>query len=341
MLATAVRRLASQTFAEGDMVIVRECARGGKAALIGPLFPSDHYATKRGNIAHSQIIGQQARSRVSAQVRAGTGGQYMVQHPTLDEYVRLCKRQCTPIYPKDASAVVAMLDLQPGDRVLEAGTGNAGLTMHMARAVGAQGRVHTVERNQATADHAQLLVQRFQRGVLLPTIAFYQGRKLGDAIGEIAESIDPDLRDKLAACGNDDPEALWRQHGSLVAPLFDAVALDMPMPWTELPRVFGFLKTDRFAVCYLPSITQVAELVRSCARWPLLVEDVVEVQWRAWDVRPAAVRSPDPAAAPGDDAMVCRPTHTPTGHTAFLVRLRKCAASVAPIERDIEQIEPK
>ncbi|KAJ2780638.1 hypothetical protein H4R18_003342 [Coemansia javaensis] len=302
------------------MVLVREGARGGKQALVGPLRAGGEYGTRRGTVRHSDIIGRAARARVDAVTAAGAGGRFMVHFPTLAEYVVLCGRQCTPIYPKDAAAIVAMLDAAPGARLLEAGTGNAGLTMHLARAVGPAGTVFTAERDRARAEHARQTVARFRRGALLPSIAFHVGA-LGDVVREIVGAADPQLAARLGGSADEQ----WRAGGNLVAPLFDGVVLDMPTPWTQLPLVFGFLKTDRYAVCYLPNMSQVVELVQRCRPWPLIVEDVVEVDWRSWDVRPAVVRSPEGALAAGEP-MVCRPTHTPTGHTAFLVKLRKCAA---------------
>ncbi|KAJ2666666.1 hypothetical protein IW148_000653 [Coemansia sp. RSA 1199] len=316
------------TFADGDMVIVRECARGGKSALIGPLSPSESYHTRKGVLPHSAIIGQLPRARIESTKKDGAGGQFMAQFPTLDEYVPLCSRRCTPIYPKDASAILTMLDTSPGDCILEAGTGNAGLSMYLARAVGPTGKVHTVERSSNTSKHAQLVVEQFRRGVLVPSIEFHVG-VLGEVINQVAVSIDKSLANVLNAndstTTSEGPEQTWKEQGNVVAPLFDGIVLDMPTPWTQLPQVFGFLKTDRFVVCYLPSISQVMDLVRACRQWPLIVEDVVEVDWRSWDVKVALVRNPDPSAG-SDEAMVCRPTHTPIGHTAFLVKLRKCGS---------------
>ncbi|KAJ2502619.1 hypothetical protein GGH96_000905 [Coemansia sp. RSA 1972] len=313
-------------FADGDMVIVRECARGGKSALIGPLSSSESYHTRKGVLPHNAIIGQLPRARIESIKKDGAGGLFMAQFPTLDEYVPLCSRRCTPIYPKDASAILSMLDASPDDCILEAGTGNAGLTLYLARAVGPTGKVHTVERSSDTSKHARVLVEQFRRGVLVPSIEFHVG-VLSEVINNVAVSVDSSLATVLNAEQplSKDPEQTWKEQGNIIAPLFDGIVLDMPTPWTQLPQIFGFLKTDRFVVCYLPSISQVMDLVRASRQWPLLVEDVVEVDWRSWDVKAAVVRNPDPLAAT-DEAMVCRPTHTPIGHTAFLVKLRKCGA---------------
>ena len=62
------------------------------------------------------------------------------------------------MYPKDAAQIVAMADVFPGARVIEAGVGSGALTMSLLRAVGLHGRVHLV---RAPA--------RFRRGSPLPT----------------------------------------------------------------------------------------------------------------------------------------------------------------------------
>ncbi|KAJ2781745.1 hypothetical protein GGI15_003129 [Coemansia interrupta] len=311
-------------FMPGDMVIVRECARGGKAALIGPLAPAGRYATRRGVLLHADILGQHARDRVVAHAsQASSRGTFMVHHPTLAEYAELSARARTPVYAKDAAAITAMLDVAPGDRVLEAGTGNGALTLYLARAVGPQGCVDTVERSAEASGHARRLVEGFGRGRLAPQVRFHVG-----AVDAVAHALAQAHLADHPPPPPPQPQPPENAKDNLLAPLFDGVVLDLPTPWAVLPHVYRVLRTDRYAVCYLPSMSQVIELVRACARWPLLVEDVVEVVWRRWDVRAAVVRNPEPAAAPDDGLppMVCRPTHTPTGHTAFLVRLRKCAA---------------
>lgn len=49
------------------------------------------------------------------------------------------------IYPTDASMIVGQLDLLPGSRVLEAGTGSGALTHALAQAVWPNGHVSTFD----------------------------------------------------------------------------------------------------------------------------------------------------------------------------------------------------
>ncbi|KAJ1818208.1 hypothetical protein LPJ60_004446 [Coemansia sp. RSA 2675] len=258
------------TFKEGDVVLVRDLSRGGKTTLLGPLTPGRIHGSRIGNLHHADIIGVSSRDRVSTQTNSGSGGQFMIHQPTLEEYVLHCTRQCTPIYPKDASTIISMLDITAGDKILEAGTGNAGLTMHLAR-TGCI--VHTVERSKERMVHAKKIVGEFRNGFLLPLVSFHVG-VLSETVDEIAQTVESHL--------------------------FDGVVLDMPMPWTQLPSVYGYLRPDRYAVCYLPSMSQVIDLVRACQRWPLLVEDIIEVDWRKWDVRTTTIRNPE---APTDEAL--------------------------------------
>lgn len=141
---------------------------------------------------------------------------------------------------------------------------------------------------------------------------------------------------------------------------FDAAVLDMPEPWESLKAVVPRLKNDGFLVCYLPNMTQVLDLVRyvRSERVPVAMEQCVDVELREWDVRATVVRSRTKAAqevkvkefqveeenedekesaldvvvAPAECnevepalAWVCRPkNYDVRGHTAFLVKFRKC-----------------
>ncbi|KAI9599200.1 S-adenosyl-L-methionine-dependent methyltransferase [Syncephalis fuscata] len=320
------------------MVLLRDTRRG-KRTLAGPLKPQDHFNSHRGRIEHELINGKLPRSKI----KSNNGAEYTAHHPTLEDYVLLANRHCTPIYPKDASAIIAMLDIHPGDKVLECGTGNGALTLYLARAIvngiaysdnGADnGCVVTVEKRESHAKQAQKFIGQYRRGCLLPWIQF----NTGDLVTDIAQQ--------------------W------VPSSFDAIVLDMPDPST--PQVMQatrrLLRNDSRCICYLPNMTQVIETARGATELEgggLTVERVVEVDWREWEVRatqPAwlrrlrkkdaeatkeqdtvAVKEQTPEVASAEatvlantdteqqDLWVCHPSHMPHGHTGFLVVLRKC-----------------
>ena len=66
-----------------------------------------------------------------------TGGTaFLALRPLLSDYVLSMPRGAQVIYPKDAAQIVAMGDIFPGAKVLEAGAGSGALTCSLLRAVG-------------------------------------------------------------------------------------------------------------------------------------------------------------------------------------------------------------
>jgi len=228
---------------EGELLLLKDSK--GRAFLVRPR-PGGVFHHHRGTVAHEALWQAGPGGRVATHL----GEVLTVHRPTLEEYVLHMKRSATPTYPKDASAMVTLLDLAPGMRVLEAGTGSGGLTLFLARAVGEGGRVDTYEKRP---HHLRQAVENIR--------AFFKGENVHFHQGSLEE----------AAL---EPEA------------YDGVALDLMEPWKVLEKATGALKPDRFLVAYLPNITQVLELVREAERLPLSLERVLEVGWREWDLRP-------------------------------------------------------
>jgi len=92
--------------------------------------------------------------------------------------------------------------------------------------------------------------------------------------------------------------------------LYDGVMLDMMEPWLVLKSVVGSLKVDSPLVCLLPNILQITNLLQHITDHsiPLMVDRVIEVFHREWDIR-----------AP----YVSHPSWRQIGHTAFLVLLKR------------------
>ena len=84
-----------------------------------------------GKLLHSTII-------------AGCPGQYfkthlgttdlVVRRPSLEEFTLLMTRGPTPTYPKDILAMIGLMNVNPGSRVIEAGAGSGAMTLHLSKA---------------------------------------------------------------------------------------------------------------------------------------------------------------------------------------------------------------
>ncbi len=118
------------------------------------------FFSNRGHFDHDELIGREEGFTVTS----SAGGQYLVFRPLLSEFVVSMPRGAAVVYPKDAAQIVAMADIFPGARVVEAGVGSGALTCSLLRAVGPSGRVSSYERREEFADVARQNVTQFFGG---------------------------------------------------------------------------------------------------------------------------------------------------------------------------------
>ena len=85
--------------------------------------------TNDGIILHNHIVGGHG-----THFETKGGGYVFIRRPSLEEYVLLMPRGATVSYPKDIWTVMGLLDVGPGSKVLEAGSGSGSLTLHLSRA---------------------------------------------------------------------------------------------------------------------------------------------------------------------------------------------------------------
>lgn len=226
-------------FRPGDRVQLTD-PKGRTHMLV--LEPGRSFHTHRGALQHDEIIGREEGSVVTS-----TGGTaYLALRPLLTDYVLSMPRGAQVIYPKDAAQIVAMGDIFPGAKVLEAGAGSGALTCWLLRAVGAEGEVHSYEQRPDFAEIARRNVESYFGG----------------------------------------PHPAWRLRIGDVRDCeevgFDRIILDMLTPWEVLDVVERALVPGGVFIGYVATTPQLSELVEALRErggftephaWETLVRD--------------------------------------------------------------------
>ena len=215
------------------------------------------FHTHRGLFHHDELIGRPE----GWVVRNTAGVEYLALRPLLADFVLSMPRGAAVVYPKDAGQVVAMGDIYPGARVLEAGVGSGALTMSLLRAVGDTGAVHSVERRADFAEIARINVETFF-GAPHPAWRL--------TVGDLAD---------LDLAGPDGPGVV------------DRVVLDMLTPWACLDTVTRVLTPGGVLVCYVATATQLSRLAEELRASGTFTEPSAwESMVRGWHLEGLAVR---------------------------------------------------
>ncbi|KAG0234313.1 small nuclear ribonucleoprotein Sm D3 [Actinomortierella wolfii] len=354
-------------FQYGDVIVLDDGK--GDRKLFGPLKKGLTKDNNLGRILHDDLVGLMPMSTI----KTHKGAKYTVHWPTLDEYTTRVKRQATIMYPKDATTAVHLLDLFPGAHVLEAGTGNGSMTMYIQRAIQGPGsHLDTVDIRNEHSLQAEQNIERFWRGIYRKGITFW--RSSGGLERVIKRLNGSDQGIDHLPMNNADVETettltatqLKKKKMESMEKLppnphppghqYDAISLDLPDCKLVLLDLVPLLKADRPMCLYMVNMSQILDLAKWLRRncQDLVMERVLEIGWKEWTVRSAAVRSKvkgrvhvggfgdvsllppsssgeeSASASPGygpdnipDDALgwVCRPVQMPRGHTGFLVQL--------------------
>ncbi len=285
-------------FQPGDQVQLTD-EKGRRHRLV--LAPGQAFHTHRGSVAHDDLIGQPEGSVVKA-----TGGTpYIALRPLLADYTVSMARGAAVVYPKDAAQIVALADVFPGAKVIEAGAGSGALSCWLLRAIGEAGCLVSFERRPDFAAIAKRNVELYYGG---PHPAWRL------VVGELP----------TGSCADEAAHAEGHvgvgASSSDVGPHdYDRVVLDMLSPWEYVAAAGRWLIPGGLICCYVATTTQLSRIVEELrghggfdepASWETLL--------RGWHVEGLAVR----------------PDHRMVGHTGFLVTARRLAEGVvAPPRR--------
>lgn len=238
------------TLQEGHVVLL--VARDRKQYLV-VLKAGQVQGTNRGTIKHDDLIGRPA----GREVHTHMGYPFLVLEAATSDLVRMIKRTTQIMFPKDIGYLLQRLNLFPGRKVIEAGTGSGGLTLALARAVMPAGIVYSYESNPDT----QALAGKNLENLGLAPFVKLKNRDIGDGIDEID---------------------------------VDALFLDLRHPWRYLQQAAGALKAGGFFGAILPTVNQVAELLDALqAHGEFAFTEVEELLLRPYKAVPARLRPAD------------------------------------------------
>ncbi|KAB1658325.1 tRNA (adenine-N1)-methyltransferase [Pseudoclavibacter sp. CFCC 11306] len=237
---------------------------GDKVQLTGPkarmhtliLQRGAEFHTNKGAIRHDDLIGAPDGSVIEST----QGVRYLALRPLLRDEVLSMPRGAAIIYPKDAVQILALADVHPGARVVEAGVGSGALSMWLLRSLGDSGRLFSFERREEFAEIADANVSgHFGRHPENWTVT----------VGDLQQELPAVVADGSA----------------------DAVILDMLAPWETIDAAAAALRPGGVLVVYVATVTQlsrVSETIRD--RGCFTVPQATETMEREWHVEGLAVR---------------------------------------------------
>lgn len=227
-----------RTAQEGDLALL--IGRDKKSFIIR-LHAGYRFHTHRGILNHDDLIGAPWGQTFETHL----GHSYLFLMPSIHDLIMNVKRITQIVYPKEIGQILLKLNVGPGKRIVEAGTGSGALTLALANAVGPSGHIYTYEQREQMSNTAR---NNLARAGLEDRVTFYV-RDLGEGVDETD---------------------------------MDAFFLDVREPWLYLDHVRAAVVAGGFFGCLVPTTNQVQELVRALHRYRFISVEVLELLERGY-----------------------------------------------------------
>ncbi|KAG0170806.1 tRNA (adenine(58)-N(1))-methyltransferase catalytic subunit trmt61a [Apophysomyces sp. BC1034] len=210
---------------EGDLVIVYLTRES-----MSPIFvkADDEVHNRFGIFKHNDMIGKEFGSKM---VASNYRGFVYLLHPTPELWTLCLPHRTQILYIADISFISTQLDMKPGARVVESGTGSGSFSHSIARTIAPTGKLFSFEYHE---ERARLAGQEFQQHGLGDIIQIQHRDVCKDGFG---------LSD-AGGC---------------------TVFLDLPAPWEAIASAKAAFKQHRTGkiCCFSPCIEQVAKSVKA------------------------------------------------------------------------------
>ena len=234
---------------ENDLVLL---IGKDRKRFIVRLTPGAQLQTHQGVVYHDDILGRP----LGREIRSHLDYPFLVLEPSTHDLILDLERTTQIMYPKDIGYVLLKMNIKPGSRVVEAGTGSGGLTLALARAVMPTGQVYSYE---ARPDILRLAAKNLDRLGLLPFVELKE-RDIEEGFDEVG---------------------------------VDALFLDLRTPWLYLAQAYAALKGGGFFGALLPTTNQVVQLIGALPSYGFDAIEVEELLLRPYKAVPARLRPMD------------------------------------------------
>ncbi|MBT3582193.1 methyltransferase domain-containing protein [Candidatus Woesearchaeota archaeon] len=174
------------------------------------------------------------------------GTTYLQVEANFTDKLLQCGRGPQVVLPKDAAAIVAHTNLQPGAKVVDAGAGSGWLSSFISHYIGPEGRVTTYEIRK---EFAKIAKDNFK---------FLELTNIKLKNADITKGI---KERKL-----------------------DLITLDLLTP-TKVPNIPAALKKGGYVVAYVPHLEQAEDFVAFAKKQGLYFERTIEVIEREWGLK--------------------------------------------------------
>ncbi|CAM2769268.1 tRNA (adenine-N1)-methyltransferase [Actinomyces slackii] len=240
-------------FRYGERIQVTD-SKGRKNTFV--LDERGYFQSVRGSFHHRDVVGLQEGSVITTE----SGHELLLLRPLLADYVLSMPRGAQVVYAKDSGQIIALGDIFPGARVLEAGVGSGALTMNLLSAIGESGHLLSIERRE---DFARIAASNVD--------SWFGGHhpawelRAGDFAEVVAAHVEPAS--------------------------IDRVVLDMLAPWENIEAAARALAPGGVFLAYVATVTQLSRTVEALRHCGLFTEpESWESMVRTWNVDGLAVR---------------------------------------------------
>ena len=249
---------------EGDLVLAFIGRNNIKPIVVTK---GQQLLTKYGNFQHDKMIGMKYGEQMGGS--KGYGFIYLLS-PTPELWNASLSHRTQIVYASDASYIVQRLNILPGTRIIEAGTGSGSLTHAFSRTVGKEGRIFSYEFHEKRFLEAKKEFE--QHGILQNTLICH--RNVCDDGFELSQVP---------------PEFVSPQGGGISC---DVVFLDLPSPWTAIPYLKPVISQDsRLSICcFSPCFEQVEKTIKVLDDEGWTNIEMVEIAGRRWEARKELVK---------------------------------------------------